>query len=249
MNLPTAGGTDVIDCFDRDAGVADFGSVEEVHQEILESTVEVDDAELERYLGGATIDLPKLRACFVEAMNRGHLVPILFTAARTEVGVDDLLHVLVEEAPSPANCAPAAPAPPRRRAGGGPLRPRRRRCWGRSSRSPTDPYLGKLASIRLLQGTFDARTPFVCGPEGRPLEGRPPAQGGGARPPRDRVGGLRRRPGHGGQDRRSARRPDPAQPRHREQLRAGAAPLPAADDLAGGRAQEEGRRDQALDAR
>src|SRR6185436_12825357 len=106
MNLPTAGGTDVIDCFDRDAGQADFGSVAEVHQEILESSVEVDDAELERYLGGATIDLPRLRSCFVEAMNRGHLVPILFCAARTEVGVDDLLHVLVEEAPSPISARP-----------------------------------------------------------------------------------------------------------------------------------------------
>jgi elongation factor G len=169
MNLPTAGGTDVIDCFDRDAGAADFGAVEEVHREILESSVEVDDDELERYLGGATIDLPKLRACFVEAMNRGHLVPILFAAARAEVGVDDLLHVLVEEAPSPANsrprrlrrpdgelvqipCDPAAPV------------------LGQVFKVANDPYLGKLASIRLLQGTFDARTPFVVGPEGRPLK-------------------------------------------------------------------------------
>jgi elongation factor G len=168
MNLPTAGGTDVIDCFDRDAGDADFGSVEEVHREILESSVEVDDAELERYLGGATIDLPKLRSCFVEAMNRGHLVPILFCAARSEVGVDDLLHVLVEEAPSPASrnrrlrrpdgelveipCDPNAA------------------LLGQVFKVANDPYLGKLASIRLLQGTFDAKTPFVCGTEGRPLK-------------------------------------------------------------------------------
>ncbi len=168
MNLPTAGGTDVIDCFDREAGEADFGSVKDVHQEILESSVEVDDAELERYLGGATIDLPKLRSCFIEAMNRGHLVPILFCASRSEVGVDDLLHVLVEEAPSPASrprrlrrpdgelaeipCDPAAP------------------LLGQVFKVSTDAYLGKMASIRLLQGTFDAKTPFVCGTEGRPLK-------------------------------------------------------------------------------
>jgi elongation factor G len=159
MNLPTPGGTDVIDCFDRDAGEADFGSVEEVHREILESTVEVDDAELERYLGGATIDLPRLRACFVEAMNRGHLVPILFTAALSEVGVDDLLHVLVEEAPSPDS------RPRRLRAADGrlvevpcdPSAP----LLGHVFKVSTDPYLGKLSSIRLLQGSLDARTPFV----------------------------------------------------------------------------------------
>jgi elongation factor G len=165
VNLPTAGGTDVIDCFDREAGEADFGSVAETHREILESTVEIDDAELERYLGGAPIDLDRLRRCFVEAMNRGHVVPILFTAATAEVGVDDLLHVLVEEAPSPAD------GRPRRLRQGGELV--EIRCdpeaplLGHVFKVATDPYLGKLSSIRLLQGSLDARTPFVCGDDRR----------------------------------------------------------------------------------
>src|ERR1041385_5521410 len=106
INLPCNGGKDVVDCFDHDAGSADFGSVADVHKEMLESTIEVDDADLERYLSGETIDPAKLRADFVEAMNRGHVVPILFTCATSEVGVDDLIHVLVQEAPSPANGRP-----------------------------------------------------------------------------------------------------------------------------------------------
>jgi elongation factor G len=169
MNLPTAGGTDVIDCFDREAGDADFGSVAEVHREILESSVEVDDAELERYLGGAVIDLPRLRACFVEAMNRGHLVPILFTAATTEVGVDDLLHVLVEEAPSPDSARPRRVRGPDGDLVEIPCNPAAP-LIGHVFKVSTDPYLGKLSSIRLLQGTLDAKTPFVCGREGRPLK-------------------------------------------------------------------------------
>jgi elongation factor G len=165
MNLPTAGGTDVIDCFDREAGDADFGSVAEAHREILESTVEIDDAELERYLAGGPLDLARLRRCFIEAMNRGHVVPLLFTAATSEVGVDDLLHVLVEEAPSPDN------ARPRRLRQGGelveiacdPEAP----LLGHVFKVATDPYLGKLSSIRLLQGSLDAKTPFVCGEDRR----------------------------------------------------------------------------------
>src|SRR5215471_1333864 len=169
INLPTAAGKDVIDCFDRDAGSADFGSVAEVHREILESSVEVDDAELERYLEGGAIDLPRLRRCLVEAMNRGHVVPILFTAAPSEVGIDDLVHILVEEAPSPANARPR-----RLRKGDsgelveiacnpdGPL-------LGHVFRVATDPYLGKLSSIRLLQGSLDAKTPFVCAGHREPL--------------------------------------------------------------------------------
>jgi elongation factor G len=161
INLPTAAGTDVIDCFDRDAGEADFGSVAEVHREILESSVEVDDAELERYLGGAAIDLPGLRRCFVEAMNRGHVVPILFTAALAEVGIDDLLHILIEEAPSPAN------ARPRRLRKGGelvevPCDPNAP-LLGHVFKVSSDPYLGKLSTIRLLQGSLDGKTPFVHG--------------------------------------------------------------------------------------
>src|SRR5690349_21162096 len=70
INLPCNGGKDGIDCFDRDAGDADFGSVAEEHKAMLESAVEIDDAALERYLGGEAIDLPTLRKDFVEAMNR-----------------------------------------------------------------------------------------------------------------------------------------------------------------------------------
>ena len=167
LNLPTKGGTDVIDCFDKEAGETDFGSVEEMHRRVLESTVEVDDAQLEKYLSGQPVDLDQLRRCFVEAMNRGHVVPILFTAATTEVGVDDLLHILVEEAPSPENA-----------------RPRRVRKDGEMVELPcdaeapllghvfkvqTDPYLGKLASIRLIQGTLDGKTPFIVGSDRRQI--------------------------------------------------------------------------------
>ncbi len=147
INLPTRGGQDVIDCFERDAGEADFGSPAEMHRELLESAIEVDDAELERYLAGATIDLTELRRCFIEAMNRGHVIPIVFTAARTEVGVDDLLHILAEEAPSPEN------ARPRRLRQGDqmveiPCDPEAP-VLGHVFKISTDPYLGKLASIRL----------------------------------------------------------------------------------------------------
>ncbi len=161
INLPCKGGKDVVDCFDQEAGDADFLSVAEVHREMLESTIEVDDAALERYLGGEAIDLESMRKYFIVAMNQGHVVPILFTAASTEVGIDDLLHILVEEAPSPANA-----------------RPRRMRKGGELIELPcdvdapllahvfkvtTDPYLGKLAMMRIVQGKLDASTQFVCG--------------------------------------------------------------------------------------
>lgn len=186
INLPAKGGADVIDCFDHDAGTADFGSVAAVHQEMLESSIEIDDALLERYLGGEPIDLPSLRRCFVEAMARGHVVPVLFTSATGEVGVDDLVHILVEEAPSPL-----AARPRRLRKGDQTIEvacdaeaPLIAHVW----KIANDPYSGKLAMVRILQGTLDSNTPFVAASDRRPrkagqilkVEGRehPEVEGG-----------------------------------------------------------------------
>jgi elongation factor G len=161
LNLPTRGGADVIDCFDQDAGAADLLSVKEVHAEVLESTVEVDDAMLERYLAGGRLDLTELRRAFVTAMAQGHVVPVLFTSARDEVGVDALLHVLIEEAPSPVTgrrrrllkdgvltevpCAADMP------------------LLAHVFKVTNDPGAGPLALVRVLQGTLGGNTTFVCG--------------------------------------------------------------------------------------
>jgi elongation factor G len=168
INLPTGGGTGVVDCFDEEAGVADFGSVAAVHKEMLESTIEIDDDDLERYLAGETIDVGKLRGDFVEAMNRGHVVPILFTCATREVGVDDLLHILVEEGPSPVTSRPR-----RLRRGDdlveiacdpdGPL-------LAHVFKIVTDPYLGKVSMVRVLQGKLDGATSFVVRGSKKPLK-------------------------------------------------------------------------------
>src|SRR5262249_19391558 len=150
--------------FDREVGSADFGSVADVHKEMLESTIEVDDADLERYLSGETIDLPELRRCFVIAMNRGHVVPILFTSATKEVGIDELLHILVEEAPSPVNGRPRR----LRKGAAGDLIDvecdAKKPLLAHVFKITTDAYLGKLSMLRILQGTLDGNTQFVCGP-------------------------------------------------------------------------------------
>jgi elongation factor G len=166
INLPTKNGADVVDCFDRDAGQADFLDVTKVHQELVESTVEIDDAELEKYLAGKKVALPDLRKTFVKAMVSGHVVPILFTNAKTGAGIEDLMHILVEEAPSPANG-----------------RPRRLRQGEKLVEIPcdadapflahvfkvtSDPYLGQVAMLRILQGKLDGTTPFICGADKKP---------------------------------------------------------------------------------
>ncbi len=167
INLPKDYGRDVVDCFDHDTGEADFGSVKAIHQEMLESVVEVDDAKMEKYLSGETIDLAEMRACFITAMNQGHVVPILFTAAKSEVGIDDLLHILVDDVPSPVTAKPR-----RLKMGDGEAAEMievpcdaAKPLLAHVFKVTTDPYVGKLAMIRILQGKMDNNTQFVCGGE------------------------------------------------------------------------------------
>jgi elongation factor G len=186
LNLPTRSGSDVIDCFDHEAGQADFGNVAEVHRELLEASIEVDDAEVERYFAGERIDPTGLRRCFVKAMTEGHVVPVLFTAGRGGVGVADLLHVLAAEGPSPTH------ARPRRLLRGGevveiacdataPL-------LAHVFKVTTDPQAGRLAMLRILQGTLDASMTYVAASDKKPrrvghvlkLEGRERPELGGA---------------------------------------------------------------------
>lgn len=163
INLPTKGGSDVVDCFDRDAGTADFGSVAEIHREMVEAVVEADDEALEKYLSGGPIDLVELRKAFVKAMTLGHVVPVLFTNAKLGVGIEDLLHILVEEAPSPLT------GRPRRLEQDGalvevPCDPEKP-FLGHVFKIANDPHLGALAMVRVLQGKMDGSTPFLVGEE------------------------------------------------------------------------------------
>ncbi len=168
INLPSAGGKDVVDCFDQDAGSTDFGDAAAIHAEMVEAVVEMDDARLEEYLAGKKVDPAELRGCFITAMNAGHVIPILFVSAKQEVGIDDLLHILVEEAPSPVSGRmkrlqrPDAENPAQMETleiQSDPTAP----LLAQVFKVTTDPYVGKLCMMRILQGKLDANTAFVYG--------------------------------------------------------------------------------------
>lgn len=106
-NLPGADKSSVIDCIVGSSGESPVMDVEQAHTELMESAIEADEALMESYLGGEEISAEKLAEVFVKAMAAGSVVPILFTDSRHEVGVTELLDVIVNYAPSPADAAPA----------------------------------------------------------------------------------------------------------------------------------------------
>jgi len=105
-NLPAADKKSVIDCIENDSGDSPFGDVAQVHTDLLESIIEADDELMEQYLGGEEIGADKIASVFVKALNSGTVVPILFTDARNEVGVRELVDVIVKYSPSPLQAKP-----------------------------------------------------------------------------------------------------------------------------------------------
>ncbi len=100
MNLPTQGGQAVIDVFSNESGEADFGDVGEAHTAAVEGVVGADEALMEKYFGGE-LSPEELTGAVSKAIAGGTLVPILFTDARDEVGIKELLDVIASYMPSP----------------------------------------------------------------------------------------------------------------------------------------------------
>lgn len=106
-NLPASDKKTIIDCIENKAGSSPLMEVGEAHTGLIESVIEADDALMESYLGGEEISADKVASVFVKALNSGTIVPILFTDARHEVGITELLDVITRYTPSPAQALPA----------------------------------------------------------------------------------------------------------------------------------------------
>ena len=106
-NLPATDKNSVIDCIENSAGSSPVMDVADAHTQLIESVIEADDALMERYLGGEEIKPEQITAVFVKALKAGTLIPIVFTDARHEIGIKELLDLIVKYTPSPLDAEPA----------------------------------------------------------------------------------------------------------------------------------------------
>ncbi len=158
INLPAKGATEVVDVFDHESGEADFSSVAQAHTAIVDQVVEVDDAVMEKYLGGEQPSKDDLHRCFEKALREAHLTPILFTSAKSGAGLDELMNFLVDLCPNPLEGNPRPfytidaegneqdftyepdPAKP---------------TIAHVFKVTSDPFVGKLSYFRVHQGTIE----------------------------------------------------------------------------------------------
>jgi len=156
-NLPGADKKSVIDCIANGQGDSPVADVAQSHTDLIESVIEADDALMERYLGGEEISSDQVASVFVQALKSGTLTPIVFTEARDEVGVTELLDLIANYTPSPAEADPAKLVDGEETTevkadAGGPLA-------GLVFRVTFDPKSNmKYSSIRLFSGTLKSDT-------------------------------------------------------------------------------------------
>jgi elongation factor G len=105
-NLPTADKNGIIDCITAESGDSPVMDVADAHTQLIESVIEADDQLMERYLGGEKVSKDDVSKVFLKALTAGTVVPILFTNARKEIGVKELLEFIVSYLPSPAQGKP-----------------------------------------------------------------------------------------------------------------------------------------------
>ncbi|MDH3552865.1 MAG: elongation factor G, partial [Gammaproteobacteria bacterium] len=103
MNLPSADGEGVVDCFFQpDGAETAFSSADTAHVEIVDQVVEVDEELMEVYLEqGQELEPEQLHDPFEQSLREGHLVPICFVSARTGAGIPELLEVFERLMPNP----------------------------------------------------------------------------------------------------------------------------------------------------
>jgi elongation factor G len=177
INLPAGGGTRVVDCFFNPSGDADFSSVADAHQALVDQVIEVDEELMAKYLEqGDEIAPEQLHAPFEKALREGHLVPVCFVSARTGAGVAELLDVLVKLAPNPAEANPplffkgevGAPEEAREEFRSEP--DPGRHVLAHVFKVVVDPFVGKLGVFRVHQGTVTKDTQLLIGDGRKPFK-------------------------------------------------------------------------------
>src|SRR5690606_18802359 len=124
---------------------------QEIHEPLIESIIEVDEAMMERDFEGQMPSDEALGVLIRRAVTAGTLIPIVCVSSKTGVGLTELLDTIIACGPSPADVKRTAqqngteieivPDP------NGPL-------IARVFKTRIDPFVQKLSFIRVYSGTL-----------------------------------------------------------------------------------------------
>jgi elongation factor G len=172
INLPAGGGRKVVDCFFNPEGDADFSSVAEAHQALIDQVIEVDEELMAKYLEQGEVAPEQLHAPFEKALRDGQLIPVCFVSARNGAGIAELLDIFVKLMPNPAEGNPpqflkgeGAEATPITA-----LPDPRKHVLAHVFKVVIDPFVGRIGAFRVHQGTITRDTQLFIGDGRKPFK-------------------------------------------------------------------------------
>jgi elongation factor G len=176
LNLPAGSRAKVSDCFFSPSGDADFSSVEDAHRKLVEQVVEVDEDLMGKYLEKGEVTPEELHEPLERALREGHLIPVVFTSAKTGAGVGELLEVIVKLLANPTEGNPpqyiSTSADDGERTELTAIPDTDRHALAHVFKIETDPYVGRIAVFRVHQGRLTPNMQLYIG------EGRKPIKAG-----------------------------------------------------------------------
>jgi elongation factor G len=130
--------------------------ISEWREKAIENIVEANDDLMEKYLEGEEINPKELEETFIQAVKAGIVAPILCGSATLNIGVPQLMNLIVDGFPSPLERTPFEGTRPgsddviqREPSPDAPFS-------GIVFKTMADPFAGKLTLLRVYSGTFGA---------------------------------------------------------------------------------------------
>src|SRR5882672_8983444 len=176
LNLPAGNCGKVSDTFFAPSGEADFSSVEEAHRRLIEQVVEVDEKLMETYLEKGEVTPAELHEPLEQALREGHLIPVVFTSAKTGAGIAELLEVIVKLLANPTEGNPPVYVSTPREAVSGKgeeltaIPDPDKHVLAHVFKIETDPYIGRLAVFRVHQGRMTPNMQLYIGDGRKPIK-------------------------------------------------------------------------------
>jgi elongation factor G len=174
LNLPSADGSKVVDCFFQPEGdETAFSDVTTAHTQLVDQVVEVDDELMELYLEqGEELEPEQLHDPFEKALREEHLIPVCFVSAETGAGIKQLLNIVERLMPNPMEGNPptflkgegddAVEVDVTPDAGA--------HAIGHVFKIDIDPFKGRLGVFRIHQGTIKPGNQLYVGDARKPIK-------------------------------------------------------------------------------
>jgi elongation factor G len=172
MSVPVGQGPEfkgVVDAFTQTEGAEALMDVAAAHADLIDSILVVDEGLMERFLMEEKISPEEMSGAFTKALQSGTVVPIFFTSARKELGVEAVLDMIAQFTPNPRQSRPRmarkgteAEAPEVALA----CDPKGPLC-AQVFKVVADPYVGKVSYLRVYSGTLMADSAGRIGDERR----------------------------------------------------------------------------------